>query len=314
MFADYTKSILADYRNKTAANALPLRLIQPTPASIKKECEAVCNERYQRKDEKALREFFDQGSDKVATLKAIKQCGTDSFKPLANFLKGSTGSTEDKNVELLAWLIDFEPRPFELGRRYDINSLEALENKKDKTPKVGDKQAVLTDQPVHPDHPGQMGSSKESTPSSQQNIPATSRFKTKKIIAIGGVIMAFVIVGIYWGRTLKRSTTIHTGPQACMFWADDHYQPISCSQKPENALVVPLDSEKLVHFRKITRPDTISENALGSVWYVKFRGAYEYYTSPGYHPIDTSLKLRLLTDYVLIKHIHPTQGAEKTSN
>jgi len=99
-----------------------------------------------------------------------------------------------------------------------------------------------------------------------------------------------------------------------MFWADDHYQPITCGQQHGNTLVIPLDSDKMVHFRKITKPDTITENALGSIWFVKFHGAYECYTSPGYHPIDTSLKLRLLTDFVLIRHIHPTQGAEKTSH
>ncbi len=92
-----------------------------------------------------------------------------------------------------------------------------------------------------------------------------------------------------------------------MYWAGDHYQQISCSQKQGGTLVIPLDSERLVHFKKITRPDTITENALGSIWYVKFHGAYECYTFPGYHPIDTSLKLRPLTDFVLIKHLHPNQ-------
>jgi hypothetical protein len=96
-----------------------------------------------------------------------------------------------------------------------------------------------------------------------------------------------------------------------MYWAGDHYQQVSCSQKLGEILIIPFDAEKLARFRKITRPDTITEDALGSIWYAKFNNAYECYTAPGNHPIDTTMQLKLLTDYVLIRHIRLKQNEEK---
>ncbi len=89
-----------------------------------------------------------------------------------------------------------------------------------------------------------------------------------------------------------------------MFWDEDHYQPISCKQHGDT-LVVALDSNKLVHFRKITQPDTITTNAIGTIWYVKYRKGYEFYTADGYHPIDPQLRLRPITEYIIRNHIHP---------
>jgi hypothetical protein len=71
--------------------------------------------------------------------------------------------------------------------------------------------------------------------------------------------------------------------------------------------MVTLDPEKLAHFKKITKPDTITQAALGNVWYVIVDGNYEFYTAKGYHPIDTQLKLQRLTNRIIIMHIHPEQ-------
>ncbi|HEX3935822.1 MAG TPA: hypothetical protein VHW43_14165 [Puia sp.] len=88
-----------------------------------------------------------------------------------------------------------------------------------------------------------------------------------------------------------------------MFWADDHYQPVSCNQKLGDTVIIALDSEKLAHFRKITRPDTITDAAIGHVWYVRYRGAYEFYTTGGYHPLDPNLRLRPITNFIITRHI-----------
>src|SRR5882724_7477973 len=75
MFADYESLIVLDYQKKIAANnAFPLSLIQPTPARLKAECLAVCNKRFERKDERTLRAFFGEGGDKGASLQAINRC------------------------------------------------------------------------------------------------------------------------------------------------------------------------------------------------------------------------------------------------
>jgi hypothetical protein len=97
-----------------------------------------------------------------------------------------------------------------------------------------------------------------------------------------------------------------------MFWADDHYQPISCNQKVDNVQVIALDSVNLYHFKKITLPDTITLNAIGFVWYAKYRGTIEFYTDSGFHPIDPGLRLKRITAYMIRKYIHGENIQEGT--
>lgn len=112
MFADYQAQVLLDYQKKKAAHTLSANLTRPTPARIKAECQAVGHERYLQKDEKVLRLFVKPQEDRAAYRQAVRLADTDMFKPLSNFLKDNNIKTTDKNVELLAWLIDFEPRPY----------------------------------------------------------------------------------------------------------------------------------------------------------------------------------------------------------
>jgi len=282
MFADYTTSIVQDYQEKKTGNVLPLALIQPTPARLREVCLAVCDERYDRRDERTLKEFFGQGNDKGACMQAIDRCDVDKFRPLVNFLKKSTSTTDVKNIELLAWLIDFKNRPFKLGEKYDVGS-PVGPKRGEELPKVG----------------------VEKKPVVSKTQPGRSGKIRMAIIAV--TILIFVSYGIYRLRVNKPFAPVLTGHEACMYWEDDHYQPISCAQKLENVQVIALDSEMLRHFHKITRPDTITLNAKGSVWYVKYRGKLEFYTSSGFHPIDPQLRLKPITDYMIRKYIHGEQ-------
>jgi hypothetical protein len=123
-FAEYQRLVLEDYERKKAAGYLSRRMVRLTAAKFKAECEAVCDRRYDRRDEKTLEDFFGPGGDRVAWLAAIKGIDPDKFRPLVNFLKGKTRWPDEKNIELLAWLIDFKPRPYELGRRYGTMSTD----------------------------------------------------------------------------------------------------------------------------------------------------------------------------------------------
>lgn len=64
-----------------------------------------------------------------------------------------------------------------------------------------------------------------------------------------------------------------------------------------------MDTVKMVHFRRITKPDTITSKAKGYVWYSKIGGKLEYYTSDGVHPLYTDKELKKLTDYMIEKPI-----------
>jgi len=116
MFNHYKTLVLQIYREKISAGTLSPNLVNPTPAKVKAECIQVCEERFLKSDEGVLRVIFRQQDGPVAYRLAIKQRDTDTFKPLCNFLKGGTNNPDEKNVELLAWLIDFEPRPYVVWR------------------------------------------------------------------------------------------------------------------------------------------------------------------------------------------------------
>ncbi len=112
LYPDYESLVVQYYQKKRADNIVHSGLIDPTPARLRDACLDICRDRYSEKDERMLKEFFGQGNDKAACLRAIERLEAAKFKPLANFLNKSTSSTERKNIELLAWLIDFQPRPF----------------------------------------------------------------------------------------------------------------------------------------------------------------------------------------------------------
>lgn len=114
MYQDYLDDIIAYYKTGKKNGRLQQRLIQPTPGSVKDECLAVCKARFQNKDLRILATFFEAGNNQDTTLRAIHRCDRDRFRPLVNFLKGITGNTDDLNIELLAWLMDFPGRPYKV--------------------------------------------------------------------------------------------------------------------------------------------------------------------------------------------------------
>jgi hypothetical protein len=295
LYPDYKSQVVQYYQKKMVDNLLHSGLIDPTPARLRDACLEICRDRYSEKDERTLKEFFGQGSDKVACLRAIERLEASKFKPLAKFLNKGSGSTERKNIELLAWLIDFQPRPFVFNE---------LPNP-DKT--VARQDENLKDGPKGDSTPADEPPARQEKISHGPSAPNPSARKIKiGIVALVILIIAVVGIGNYWSRTNKPPKYSLTGHEACMFWDEDRYQPISC--KPHgDTLVVALDSNKLLHFRKITQPDTITPNAIGSVWYVKYRKGYEFYTGDGFHPIDPNLRLRPITEFIIRNHVPPEQ-------
>ncbi len=275
IFADYTRRVTEEYLQKKVAGRLSFELTEPTPGRLRDISLIAYTERYDRRDERILEKFFGKTDEKKTRYQTIERFDLDRLKPLANYLKTSTGTTDPKNIELLAWLIDYKGRPYDFEKKDDAPA-KPVPNTHDEPNEIKTDLIITTEKQTHPNQ--------------------------KKLIIVFTVTIVFAGVGLYLTLGEKR---FFQGSQACMFWSGDHYQPVPCNKAPENTLTIPLDSKKIAVFRKITRPDTITENALGSVWYVKYRNAYECYTSSGNQPVDTTLKLKPLSDYVLIKYIHP---------
>jgi hypothetical protein len=295
MFDDYEKSVIAFYEARKANRMLSPLLSNLTPAKLKKECKVVCEERYDRKDDWTLRAFFEQGGDKKTCLHAINQCDIDIFRPLINFLAGRARSTGETNIELLAWLIDFKPRPYD--DKYDYGNWKnpnvPAEVTKGKSGDAADGTDAGVDEPV---------------PGPVEPVKRSFDFGLGEGIIVITILVA-IIVGVRFctGPAKRPADMVLTGHGACMFWDDDHYEPTSCSPKSGDTAVIALDPGKLNHFRKITRRDTITEASAGKVWYVKYNRDVEFYTDSGYHPLDPRLRLRPATVHMIRTYCHSGQ-------
>jgi len=290
MYIDYQSLVLKDYQEKKAGNALSPRLESPSPAKIKEECIAVCEERYRAKDEQVLRTFFGKKDDLAGYIQAIKKHDNDKFKPLVNYLRGMVANTDRKNIELLAWLINFEPRPFQQGKKYDTAGTAPVDEEE------REREVVTEIMKGNRENVGVMRMF--------QHAPGKQKpgSKNRAIIILAFLIM-FISGGFYWLLKDKAPKIVLTGKESCMYWAEDHYEPVSCNQKFKDTLIVALDSVRLRQFKKITQPDTITARAKGHVWYVKVDNGIEFYTSDGYHPIYHQKRLRPVTDYIIYKYI-----------
>ena len=120
MFPDYKSHILLKYKSWQNAQRLSPLLSQPTPGSLRTECANLCQERFDKKDEQILKAFFGPHENQKSYIKAIEKFDASKFKPLLNFLIEKTADPEPKNIELLAWLMDVQPRPFQPNYSYEL--------------------------------------------------------------------------------------------------------------------------------------------------------------------------------------------------
>jgi len=299
IFIDYKNLVFRDYQQKKLRNVISLDLIKPTPASIKSACKAACELRFNRKDENCLTLFFGKQEDKAGYAKAITRIETDKFKPLANFLKGKTSDTEEKNIELLAWLIDFEQRPYEFGKVYVIKTNDGTvvqeETKEEMEDQVNEEDLSMTTQVHQP--------VTELLPMTTTLVVSRRKLDYKKAGVLAIILILLLGVGSYFVLRPKENASIYlTGAGKCMYWNVDHYEAIACIPKT-GYNIVPLDSAKFTGFKKITTPDTITLDALGHVWYSKRRGELEFFTTDGYHPIEPQLRLKPISIYIINKYI-----------
>lgn len=112
MYDYYLKDILALYNKKKETKDvenLSVNLLHPTPGNLKAECINVYRERPNPDDDEILRLFF-KATDKGYT-KSIENISPDEFRQIQKILNRKIKTPGIKYVELLAWLIDFQPRP-----------------------------------------------------------------------------------------------------------------------------------------------------------------------------------------------------------
>ncbi len=274
MFPDYQDQVLSTYQKKRADGNLSFNLLHPTPARLREECLVVLRDRYLKKDDKVIKAFFELQQQEADYEMNIRRFDTDKLKPLVKFIRGETTTTEVKNIELLAWLIDYEPRPY----RFDPQEVLAAEN-----------------QPSVP--PFTFVKAPELPETISAALPARQKSSFYKSSTFVWILLSAVGIGItgYW--------LWQEHYKGCAIWTGIQYQSTTCSQDEENTNVVVVDRERLNSFKLISRPDTLTSAAIGRVWYFKRNDSLEVYTAGGYHPLHSERRLKKLTAYMYNKYV-----------
>lgn len=90
----------------------------PTPANLKRFSVEAFG-RFNRKDGRILKRFFGEGDDPQKLQHLVERKDPEDFRAVQNYLSNETANPRETTVELAAWLIDFEPRPYKSAFDYE---------------------------------------------------------------------------------------------------------------------------------------------------------------------------------------------------
>lgn len=307
MFEDYKKAILEFYRIKKESHRLPLNLEAPRRDRLRAECAIVFLRKNSRVDQDFIRSIFDPTNEYKDQIRSIEKFDLDRFRPLISFLTIEGRSIrDDKLVKLLAWLIDFPSYTewrdlseeeikfiFENAAKNPDDNLNGNERDEDNGEEMEKGKTIIKGQ----DENKKIG---------KKDIPKpiyVPRFSPRFII-ISCIILLFVGTTSFvaWENSVT-SVKMPNQDEKCMYWNEDHYEPVKCDAQIANATIIPLDLKKLQHQRKINLSDTLTSYSLGKVWYKGFVKDHEFFTAAGPYPTDTTRVLKKLTPIILAKYI-----------
>jgi hypothetical protein len=321
---DYKALIIELYKLRKADATWRPNLSRPTPNTIKEECENVCRERWTPADAECLRRFFGPCNDLKSSLQAIQRRPTAKFKSILYFLKGDTKKPADKVVEIIAWLLDIRPRPYNVLVDYDRIRNEI--NRAGNQGLLQDLESSLKP-PPQPNQPTVQGGKGGETMGASVDQPASAKQRNRLLIilrrfygipyfkSISIAVFAFAalatagswIYGWWDNKDLRKGLA---GLQRCMYWAGDHYEQVSCNEQfGYDTMVVAFDSVRFHNMKRVTSPDTITLNAIGRLWYKKRNNKYEFYTSDGYYPPDPKYRVLPVTERIIMNEIRSRQAS-----
>lgn len=296
----YQKEILAKYK-KNKGGVLSTYLLNPTPRLIKQACILLLDKRVSTGDKNILSCFF-QFRDEENRLKEIRNFDNDRFRPIVNFLKGKTNSTSDENIELISWLIDFEPRPL---RKY-LESTHLISEKGFSKQLVGKEPEELDK--INLDNLELR--KEEERKKLEEAIRKKEKKRRRRIITISISVafgMTILILGVQ--KWPLNSLKDYSARSECMTWADSLYVKVSCDKGPFSQFgttVDSLDQMKLEKMRKVkvhAAYQFFSDTDEPLIWYYKKSNKeIEYFTAPGLHPTNGET-LRKITPYIIQTYV-----------
>lgn len=313
LLIDYTNLVLKDYEEKRNTNQLSQLLMHPTTGSIKQECINVYAERLkagEQVEENTLRAFFGILPDGRNFGDLIEWCGLGKFKSIQKLIRKEVKIPSSANVELLAWLIDFKPRPLSRAEKILGNNIPSLPGPVVDPTKPAAPQNALPIEPVNIPNNGKKNSN---------NLTGENKGEGRKNIALkiaaATCLMLIIIFGAIYipQRQNPGEKSYGTTNTGCMYWSNDHYEQVPCNEERKGWLILPFNEEKWRNFKRITREDTISEQSIEKIYYIKREGKIEYFTAGGNHPVEVTRSLKILTQYMFNKYLRKKDSLNKDS-
>lgn len=262
-FESFQQAVVTSYRDRKSGHALPTELESPTPAKLKRYSLQLLANRPSRADEPVLQQFFGPLREGDGIEEAMRRFDIEKFKPLIRYLDGKTTTTDEKNIKLLAWLIDFQPRPYERWPGTEGN--------------------LVADDPLPAPTPVMETPTDTGSPSSKKGVTRQAGW------VLAGVLALFA-VAYYWFMPPNHQ---------CMYWHEDRYVRVACDSDVPGTWVIAMDEHLLDNFRKITRTDTLGPPHVNRVWYSKIDNTVEFFTAPGMHPTQPDRALRVASAYII---------------
>lgn len=276
-FDQFQQEVINAYHEKKELHALS-ELGNPSPTRLMKYCLSLLYRGKLDEDKQTLNKIFNPLNKHQDLESGIKEFGADGFKSLQNFMMGRTSRPREEIVKLLAVLIDFQPRPYEIWvrRKNDDNEEKETGNSGQKEENEAEDGASVTTM----DASAERGWSKLKKP------------VLYGFIAFSGMLGAYQIADNF--------------DRECMYWEGERYVPIACDEKVEYTEIIPIDRKLVRNFRKIMQPDTLTLKSVGKVWYGKPTvDSVEFYTMGGGYPRDRQKTLKPATEYIIKKYVKP---------
>lgn len=277
----------------------------PSPGELRSWCLKRYLENLNHDDEKVFIDFFNSGKSSKDLSHLIEKFDLDKLKPLRSFINGDTKKRPDENiVKLLAILIDFKPRPYKAYHWGEhIYPGDLNDGKENSLASSSDSDGSSAESPSTDGAEKEDGTPKAIEQAEVENkeykedtlkpIEIKGRSKHNKLLYAGvGLVIVTVLFAVY---------NIFT-PADCMCWNGERYVEVDCQDKGQPYQVIGLDKNKLVHFQKITRPDTLNHDDVGKVWYSKINNEVEFFTYPGHHPVEYGRSLKAATEHIINRY------------
>lgn len=292
MFEEYKTLVLNFYLEMKGEGFLSSDMENPGREKLKHECLLKFSKNNAKKDKDLIQMFFDPKNEyNDDHIRSIEKYDLDKFRPLVSYLKKEKNVRDNRNVKLLAWLLDCPSyEEWRSGVKFPV----IRPPEPPKLPRDGNATTEEDDQKEGDD--------------SDPPINPKSPISFKQILISCGIFL-IIGIGVYQFRENKLSkinafnTLLSSGKEKCMYWTGDHYQPITCEENLNGFTTLPINTVKIANFKRITQPDTLTKNALGKTWYAKREGKIEFYTDSGDHPTDVNKRLLPVTAYILNKYI-----------